>query len=106
MTFRRLIPAFVKITQLSLFFYQRSYSIIRVRTQLILLHVNIYIYIYYKIMSYIVGLGIDKQFFRRKYSLTCQCHFLVYYLNGTFMAIYILEELEVALSYLEQKENP
>lgn len=57
-------------------------------------------------MSYIVGLGMDKQFFRRKYSLTCQCHFLVYYLNGTFMAIYILEELEVALSYSEQKENP
>lgn len=64
-------------------------------------------------MSYIVGLGMDKQFFRRKYSLTldrtCQCHLLVYYLNGlngTFMAIYILEELEVALSYLEQKENP
>lgn len=67
-------------------------------------------YKYYKIMSFIVGLGMDKQFFRRKYSLTldrtCQCHFLVYYLNGTFMAIYILEELEVALSYSEQKENP
>lgn len=35
-------------------------------------------------MSYIVGLGMDKQFFRRKYSLTldrtCQCHFLVYYI--------------------------
>lgn len=65
-------------------------------------------YKYYKIMSFIVGLGMDKQFFRRKYSLTldrtCQCHFLVYLLPKWH--IYILEELEVALSYSEQKENP